>query len=405
MDIEYDDSEKAIELAERVRSFIDEEVIPAERETLLGGGEITDETIDELRAEAFKRDLYCPQISEEYGGMGLEFSDVLPSFVEAGRSLLGPFAMRVDAPDEGNMHLIERLGTERQKEEWLRPLVKGEIKSAFSMTEPKQGGGSDPKMLKTTAEKDGDEWVINGHKWWSSQGDEAEVLLCLARTDSDAHPYAGCSFFLVPTDADGVEMPRNVAHMGDGFGFMEHPEVIYDDVRIPEENLLGVENEGFTHAQERLGPARLTHCMRFSGMAERALEVAKAYIDEREAFGSKLSEKQSLRHRVAEAEIELHAIRTMVRHAARQITQGEEARLEVAMSKVYAARRVNEILDEALQMCGGNGIARDLPISYFYENARPFRIVDGADEVHLRSVAREAFEDIDSSEVEHITTF
>ena len=402
--MEYDDSERARELAARARAFVDEVVIPAERE--LGGGEtVPPETVADLREEARERDIYCPQIAEEYGGMGEDFRDVLPLFEEAGRSLLGAPAMRVDAPDEGNMHTIELVGTEAQKEEYLEPLVEGEIRSCFSMTEPMQGAGSDPKMIRTTAEKDGDEWVIDGHKWWSSYASASDILLVMARTDTDAHPYSGCSFFIVPTDADGVNVVRDVPHLGQSLLPEGHAEIEYEGVRVPEENLLGELNEGFAHAQQRLGPARLTHCMRYAGQSKRALEVAKAYVSEREAFGQPLSEKQSIRHDVARAEMQLHVARTAIRDAADKISAGEEARIEVAMCKVFCANVANEVIDTALQALGGNGIAKDLPVSDFYENVRAFRIFDGADEVHLRTIAREAFDEVETAEMESVTRY
>ena len=402
--MEYDDSETATELAERTRAFVDEVVVPAERDHL-GGDPVSAETVADLRAEARERGLYCPQIDEEYGGMGYDFRDVLPMFEAAGRSLLGAVACRVDAPDEGNMHTLEMLGTDEQKEEYLRPLVAGDIRSGFSMTEPMQGGGSDPKMIRTEARKEGDEWVIDGHKWWTTQGSEADVLIVMARTDPDAHPYAGCSLFLVPADADGVEVVRDIPHVGGGVTGVGHAEIKYEGVRVPEENLLGEENSGFQHAQQRLGPARLTHCMRYSGMAERALDVAKAYTSEREAFGEPLAEKQELRFEIAEAETRLHAARTMARDAAARIADGEEARVPVSMAKVFTANVVQETIDATMQMCGGNGIGKDLPLADFYENVRQFRIVDGADEVHKRVIARDAFEDVDASIVDHVTRY
>ena len=337
--------------------------------------------------------------------MGYDFRDTLPTFEEAGRSTLGQIAMRVDAPDEGNMHLLELHGSELQKEEYLKPLVEGEIASGFSMTEPMQGGGSDPKMLKTTAEKQGDEWVINGHKWWTSKGIKADVLLVFARTDQEAHPYEGCSVFLVPKDADGVEVVRNIPHVGSDVHGMGHAEIKYNDVRVPEEHLLGEEGKGFQHVQERLGPARLTHCMRYSGMAERALDVTKAYMSERDAFGSKLAEKQHPRMVIAEQETNLAAARSLVRQAADRISAGHEARVEVSMAKVFTANATQEAIDTALQFLGGNGIAKDLPVADFYENVRQFRIVDGADEVHKRTVAREAFEDVPTEELDALTRF
>jgi acyl-CoA dehydrogenase len=404
MDVEYDESETALELRNRAREFVQAEVLPVERE-YLGDGQVPADVIADLRERAREYEVYCPQIAEEHGGMGVDFRDVLPLFEEAGHSLLGQAAMRVDAPDEGNMHTLEMFGTEAQKERWLEPLVAAEISSGFSMTEPMSGAGSDPKMIRTTAERDGDEWVVDGHKWWTTQGKEADVFLVMARTDEDAHPYAGCSIILVPADADGVEIVEPTPHLGQSLLPESHAEIRYDEVRVPEENLLGPENQGFAIAQKRLGPARLTHCMRFSGMADRALGVAKEYMEERSAFGESLSEKQAQRFRVAEQETRLHAARSMVRHAADQIAAGEEARIEVAMSKYYTANVVQNTVDFALQACGGAGISRHLPLADFYEAVRAFRIVDGADEVHKRSIARAAFEDVPEGELEALPRY
>jgi len=405
--MEYHDSEKAKEVATRVEAFMDEEVLPREREALRTGDLVSFDELEEYWAMAKERDLFAPQVPEEYGGQGLDFRDMLPAFEQVGRSLFGALAIRANAPDEGNMHTLEIGGSERIKEEYLRPLVQGEKWSAFSMTEPMGGGGSDPKMLQTTAEKDGDEWVINGHKWWSSQGKIADFLLVMARTDPEAHPYEGTSIILVPKDTDGVEIVRNYPVLG-GHGVMEtefgHAEVVYDDVRVPVDNTIGEEGGGFRLAQLRLGGGRLTHCMRYCGMAERALDVAKAYMTEREAFGSSLADKQALRHRIADAETKLHVARTASRHAARELDDSD-ARIEVAMAKTFTANVTNEIVDLAVQCCGGNGIAKDLPLAHFYEEVRPFRIFDGADEVHRRTIARDAFEDVKTEEVEHVLRF
>ncbi|SDQ47495.1 acyl-CoA dehydrogenase family protein [Natronobacterium texcoconense] len=402
--MQYADSDRAREVADRAQALMEEVVLPRERERA-GGVPISSGTVAELREAAREYDVYAPQIPEEYGGMGLGFRDSLPVFEEAGRSILGPVAMRVDAPDEGNMHLLEMAGDDLQKETYLEPLVAGEIKSGFSMTEPMQGAGSDPKMIQTTAEKDGDEWVINGHKWWTTQGLDADVLIVLARTDEDAHPYQGCSLFLVPADADGVEVVRDVPHMGGSSHGISHAEILYDNVRVPEEHLLGELNQGFSHAQARLGPARLTHCMRYSGMAKRSLEIAKAYTSERQGFDSSLSEKQSLRHRIADAETRLHVARTAIRDAADRIVAGNEARVPVSMCKVFTANATQDAIDLAVQCCGANGIGKDLPLSDFYEAVRQFRIVDGADEVHRRVIARAAFEDVSEEELEPLTRF
>ncbi|AFO58731.1 acyl-CoA dehydrogenase family protein [Natrinema sp. J7-2] len=400
----YNDSDQAREVADRAADLMEEVVLPIERERA-GGMAVSSGTITDLREAAREYGVYAPQIPDEYGGMGLSFRDSLPAFEEAGRSLLGQVAMRVDAPDEGNMHLLELAGDELQKETYLEPLVAGEIKSGFSMTEPIQGAGSDPKMIRTTAEKDGDEWVIDGHKWWTTQGVEADVLIVLARTDPEAHPYEACSLFLVPADADGVEVIRDIPHMGGGNLGVSHAEIRYKNVRVPEEHLLGELNDGFTHAQERLGPARLTHCMRYSGMAQRSLDIAKAYISDRRGFDSTLSDKQSLRHRIADAETQLHMARTGIRDAADRIAAGDEARVPVSMCKVFTANITQDAIDLAIQCCGANGIGKDLPLSDFYESVRQFRIVDGADEVHRRVIARAAFEDVPEEELEPLTRF
>ncbi len=383
---------------------MEEVVLPRERE-LTGGTTISEGTVTDLREAAREYGVYCPQIGEEHGGMGVDFRDALPVFEQAGRSLLGPVAMQIDAPDEGNMHLLELQGNDLQKEQYLDPLVAGNVKSAFSMTEPMQGAGSDPKMIRTTAERDGDEWVIDGHKWYTTQGLRADFLLVFARTDLDAHPYEACSVFIVPAEANGVEIVRNIPHLGSELVGKGHAEIKYNDVRVPEEHLLGTEGMGFKHVQERLGPARLTHCMRFSGMAERALDITVAYLSEREGFGSSLADKQDPRHRIAQHYAQIGAARSLVRTAADRIAAGHEARIEVSMAKVFAANVTQAAIDDALQFCGANGMTRDLPIADFYETVRQFRIVDGADEVHKRTIARAAFENPDSAELDPIVTY
>jgi len=402
--LSFDDSDRAAELQSRAHDLMEEVVLPKERQ-LTGGMTVSQGTIDELRTAAQEYDIYCPQIDEAYGGMGEDFRDVLPVFEEAGRSLLGSLAMRVSAPDEGNMHLLELQGTELQKEQYLEPLVAGDINSGFSMTEPMQGAGSDPKMIKTTAEQDGTEWVINGHKWYTTQGIMADFLLVFARTDQESHPYEGCSVFIVPKEAEGIEVVRNIPHLGSEVTGKGHAEIKFNDVRVPDEHLLGTEGEGFKHVQERLGPARLTHCMRFSGMAKRSLDIAKAYMSEREGFGTQMADKQDPRHRIAEHETRLAAARSLVRTAADRIAAGHEARIEVSMAKVFTANVTQNAIDDALQFCGANGMTKDLPIADFYESVRQFRIVDGADEVHKRTIARAAFDDVDERELEPVVRY
>jgi acyl-CoA dehydrogenase len=402
--LSFDDSDRAAELQSRAHDLMEEVVLPKERQ-LTGGMTVSQGTIDELRTAAQEYDIYCPQIDEAYGGMGEDFRDVLPVFEEAGRSLLGSLAMRVSAPDEGNMHLLELQGTELQKEQYLEPLVAGDINSGFSMTEPMQGAGSDPKMIKTTAEQDGTGWVINGHKWYTTQGIMADFLLVFARTDQESHPYEGCSVFIVPKEAEGIEVVRNIPHLGSEVTGKGHAEIKFNDVRVPDEHLLGTEGDGLKHAHPRLGPARLTHCMRFSGMANRSLDIAKAYMSEREGFGTQMADKQDPRHRIAEHETRLAAARSLVRTAAGRIAAGHEARIEVSMAKVFTANVTQNAIDDALQFCGANGMTKDLPIADFYESVRQFRIVDGADEVHKRTIARAAFDDVDERELEPVVRY
>jgi acyl-CoA dehydrogenase len=402
--IEYDDSNGAAEMTAKTKAFMDEVVIPAER-ALPGGEPISEAGITELQEAAREYGVFAPQVPAEYGGHGLDFRSMLPIFEQAGRSLLGPIAMRVNAPDEGNMHLLELAGTDEQKRRYLGAVAAGEMDSAFAMTEPMDGGGADPKMIKTTAEKDTDEWVIDGHKWWTGQAPAADVLIVMARTDPDAHPYSGTSMFLVDPDQPGVDIVREIPKLGDEVLGMAHSEIRFDGVRVSEADVLGELNEGFALAQRRLAPARVTHCMRYSGLCERALDVAKAYTSEREGFGERLTEKQALRHDLADAETRLHAVRSMVRHAARRIAAGDEARVETAMCKVFGANVFQDVVDTAVQMCGANGIGKDLPIADFYEDVRILRIADGPDEVHRRTIARHALEEVDPSELERITRY
>ncbi|MEF8886710.1 MAG: acyl-CoA dehydrogenase family protein [Haloarculaceae archaeon] len=402
--IPHHDSDRALEVTERVREFIDEEVLPVER-ALPPGEEVPEDIVADLRAEARERGIYAPQMPEDLGGLGLDLRDALPVYEQSGRSYLAQPALRVDAPDEGTMHLLERLATEDQREEYLRPLVDAEISSAFAMTEPMQGGGADPTMVKTRAERDGDEWVIDGHKWWITNGSEAAFFVVMARTDPDVHPYEGSSMFIVPADTPGIEVVRDLPHLGESTLGTVHSEVLFEDVRVPEENLLGEAGQGFAHAQKRMVPARLTQCMRHSGKARRALDVAEAFMSEREVFGDTVAEKQAPRFDIADAETRLRAARLLARDAARAHAAGSDARVEASMAKYFTTNVSQGVVDTALQVCGANGIGMDLPLSQLFADARIIRIADGPDEVQKRVIARDAFENVDEREVEHLSRF
>ncbi len=375
-------------IAHRVRQFVDDEAIPLERELLRSGAELSVDMVQELRRKARAAKLWAPTMPKSWGGLGLNIQEIAPVFEAAGRSLLGPLAIHCAAPDEGNMHLLHKFADDEQTRRFLVPLAKGETFSAFSMTEPPPGAGSDPRMLRTRALRDGDDWVINGHKWLTSNGLLADFFIIMAVTDPDAHPYQGTTQFLAPRATPGIHILRDVPVMG-GEDFGGHVEIRYEDLRLPPSAILGGEGQGFMLAQSRLGPARLTHCMRWTGIAQRALEIAADYASGREAFGSRLTGHQSVQWMLADSEMELKMGRLLIHEAAWRLAQGEQARVETSIAKVQVAETVSRVLDRCVQICGGRGISRDLPLSTWYEKSRAFRIYDGASEVHRMVVARD----------------
>lgn len=375
-------------IAHRVRQFVDDEAIPLERELLRSGAELSVDMVQELRRKARAAKLWAPTMPKAWGGLGLNIQEIAPVFEAAGRSLLGPLAIHCAAPDEGNMHLLHKFADDEQTRRFLVPLAKGETFSAFSMTEPPPGAGSDPRMLRTRALRDGDDWVINGHKWLTSNGLLADFFIIMAVTDPDAHPYQGTTQFLAPRATPGIHILRDVPVMG-GDDFGGHVEIRYEDLRLPPSAILGGEGQGFMLAQSRLGPARLTHCMRWTGIAQRALEIAAEYASSREAFGSRLTGHQSVQWMLADSEMELKMGRLLIHEAAWRLAQGEQARVETSIAKVQVAETVSRVLDRCVQICGGRGISRDLPLSTWYEKSRAFRIYDGASEVHRMVVARD----------------
>lgn len=374
------------DLTARVRRFVHDVVIPLEGRADDTADGLPADLLRDLRARAKAAGLWAPQLPVELGGLGLSLLEIVPVFEAAGRSHLGPLALNCAAPDEGNLHLLHQYADAEQRERYLNPLAAGEVHSAFAMTEPHPGAGSDASMLRTTAIRAGDDWIINGHKWYATGADGAAFLLIMARTESD-DPRRGATLFIAPADAPGIELVRRVPIMGlaDLGG---HGEIHVRDLRLPSSAVLGEVGQGFALVQARLGPARLTHCMRWTGIAQRALEIATDYADMRAAFGKTLSEHQAVQWMLADSATELHAGRLMIRHAAWRIEQGDKARQETSMCKVHVAESVNRVIDRAIQICGGLGISRDLPLSRWYEAARAFRIYDGASEVHRMVIAR-----------------
>ncbi|MFN8528727.1 MAG: acyl-CoA dehydrogenase family protein [Anaerolineae bacterium] len=375
------------EITRRVRQFIDSEVLPLEMVEAAHHGELPPEMIRAAQEKAKAAGIWSPQLPPELGGMGLTLTEIIPVFEAAGRSLLGPLVLNCAAPDEGNMHLLLEYGTDAQIDDYLRPLAAGDTRSGFAMTEPAPGAGSDPGMLLTTAVRDGDDWVINGHKWWTTGAGNAAFLIIMARTNPDVPVHKGATMLLAPITAPGIELVRLIPIVGEE-GFGGHGEIKFHDLRVPNSAILGKEGEGYALTQARLGPARLTHCMRWTGIAQRAMEIAAAYASKREAFGKALSDHQSIQWMLADSATELHAGRLMMYQAAWMLEHGDPARNETSMCKVFIAETVNRVIDRAIQICGGMGISRDLPLSTWYSAARAFRIYDGASEVHRMVIAR-----------------
>jgi acyl-CoA dehydrogenase len=375
------------ELRERYRAFMEEHVYPAEA-ALAREDDAAQKLIEELRARAKAEGLWAPHLPPEAGGNGQGFLAYAYLNEEIGRIAWAQLVFNCQAPDAGNGEILHMFGTGEQKERWLKPLVEGEIRSFFSMTEP-EVSGSDPTSLRTRAVRDGDDWVIDGHKWFSSGAEGAAFAIVMAVTDPDAEPHRRASQIIVPADTPGVEIVRPVPVMGHaGRGWSTHCEVTYTGVRVPLENTLGEAGDGFRIAQKRLGPGRIHHVMRWLGQMQRAFELMCERALEREAFGSRLADKQTVQNWIADSAAEIQACRLMTLDAAHKIDQGDEARVEVSVIKFYAARVLNDVIDRAIQVHGALGLTDETPLATMWAMARGGRIYDGPDEVHRMVVAR-----------------
>jgi acyl-CoA dehydrogenase len=375
------------ELRARYRAFMEEHVYPSEA-ALGREDEAADELLEGLRARARTEELWAPHLPPEAGGTGQGFLAYAHLNEEIGRSEWAQLVFGCQAPDAGNGEILRLFGTEEQKERWLRPLVAGEIRSFFSMTEP-EVAGSDPTTLQTRALLDGDEWVIDGHKWFSSGAEGAAFGIVMAVTDPEADTHRRASQIIVPADTPGVEIVRPVSVFGhEGRGWTTHCEVRYTGVRVPVANVLGEPGDGFRIAQKRLGPGRIHHVMRWLGQMERAFELMCTRALEREAFGSRLADKQTIQNWIADSAAEIQACRLLTLDAAHKIDRGDEARVEISLLKFYAARVLNEVVDRAIQVHGALGLTDDTPLARMYVNARGARIYDGPDEVHRMVVSR-----------------
>lgn len=375
------------ELAARTAAFVDAVVAP-EEQRLAGvttdGGEQLRVHLQESAREA---GVFAPHVAQEYGGHGLDMRGRAVVFEEAGRSLFGPLALNIAAPDEGNMHLLEAVATEEQKERYLRPLAEGKVRSSFSMTEPAPGAGSDPAALATTATPTSGGWLVNGRKWFITGADGAAYTICMARTSGSPGDRGGATMFLIDADAPGMRIVRHIDTLDEGF-FGGHCEIHFDDVFVSGEAVLGAVDEGFAYAQVRLAPARLTHCMRWLGIARRSQEIAVARATERELFGSRLGDLGMVQAMIADSEIDIAASRLLIWQACAELDEGRSAAQSSSIAKTFVAEAVGRVVDRSLQICGALGVSGDILLSRYYREVRPFRIYDGSSETHRWAIAK-----------------
>jgi alkylation response protein AidB-like acyl-CoA dehydrogenase len=381
-------SDQLATLQHAVRRFIAEEIIPLERDPRQTAHGPSEEFREELIARARAAGLLSAHVSKEFGGLGLDHRAKAVFFEEAGYSLLGPVALNIAAPDEGNMHLMEAVARPEHKERWLRPLAAGKTRSCFCMTEPAPGAGSDPSMLMTTAVRDGDHYVINGRKWFTTGADGAAFAIIMARLEDGR-----ATMFLSDTDRPGFVVERNMDTLDTCFPG-GHGVVSLEGLRVPATDVLGELGEGFKYAQVRLSPARLTHCMRWLGAARRAHDIATDYARRRQAFGKTLGSHEGVGFMLADNLMDMHAARLAIWHTAWVLDQGHLAIHDSSMSKVIASEACWRVVDRCVQILGGQGVTRETAVAKIFADMRAFRIYDGPSEVHRWSIAKRVIKGI-----------
>jgi alkylation response protein AidB-like acyl-CoA dehydrogenase len=380
------------EIIPQIREFVKEELYPLEAAFLNQSFRSLESVLQQKRNQVKTAGLWAPHLSEKEGGLGLSLTEFAQISEELGRTPMGHYVFNCQAPDIGNMELLHKFGTDHQKETFMEPLMKGEIRSCFSMTEP-GFAGSNPVLMSTSATRERDEYTINGHKWFTSSADGASFAIVMAVTNPDsANPYARASMIIVPTHTPGFIRVRNIRIMGEeGDSYNSHAEIKYENCRVPVENLLGPEGAGFKLAQERLGPGRIHHCMRWIGICERAFDLmCKRAATRQIGAGEYLGHKQTIQAWIAESRASINAARLMVLHTAHQMeVEGQAAvREEISTIKFFVANVLQTVVDRAIQVHGALGVTDDTVLSYWYRHERGARIYDGPDEVHKSVVAR-----------------
>jgi acyl-CoA dehydrogenase len=396
MPIDFEIDEKIVEIARRTATLVRDVALPAEK---LHGGSLHDAPDllrRNLQGAARHAGVFAPHVPERLGGLGLDHRGQAIVFEEAGYSLFGPLALNAAAPDEGNMVLLEMVANADQKDRYLTPLAHGDIRSCFAMTEPSPGAGSDPNQLSTIATRVNGRWRIDGTKWFITGARGARLLICMARTSGDPGDIGGATMFLVDAENPGVEIVRDIASLDEGL-FGGHSEIVFDNCLVDDFAVLGEVDRGFHYAQARLGPARLTHCMRWVGLARRARDLALERAVERKAFGSRLAELGMIQQMLADSEIDLAASRGLIWHAAWKLDRGDRSAQETSIAKAFVAEAVGRIVDRSVQICGALGISEDVPLSRYLREVRPFRIYDGPSEAHRWSIARRVVRDFHRS--------
>ncbi len=371
----------------RIQNFVDEFILPVELDpdSYDEHENIAEEPLRRLREKAKSEGLWAIHMPKDRGGLGMSIVDMAACYEEMNRSIIGPVCFNAAAPDDGNMIVLNKVAREDQKQQWLQPIIDGDVRSAFAMTEPPPGAGSDPSLMKTTAVKKGDKWVINGQKSFITGAEGAKHFIVIAKTSDDKRK--GLTAFLYNSEQPGWSIKRRIPIMGpEEHG--GHCEIVFDGLEIPDENTLMDVGDGLKVTQIRLGTARLTHCMRWLGLAKRSLSIAVDYVKDRDSFGIKLIDRESVQGLLAEAAMQIEIGRLLTMKAAFKLDSGSFARKEVSMAKVQVADTLHKAIDTSLQLCGAYGYSKDTPLEWMYRYARQARLVDGASEVHRMVMAR-----------------